>query len=73
MVRLSSADLPLDAKARFRSLFSAKEFWQMSELRPYLGDVVGPGESEDAVLLRHARATMGNGGEEYFSARYDWD
>jgi len=73
-VRLCEGDLPLEAGARFKALFAARERWTLAELGPYLGAVVGPGEAADAVLIRHARATQSAepGGAETFSARYDW-
>lgn len=58
LVRLRSEELPSDARARFQALFRAKTLWLADDLAPYVADAAAPGQTLEALLLRHARAVQ---------------
>jgi len=50
--------LPGDAAGRFAALFSAKPHWELPDLEPYLEGLDGPGETQETLLLKFARASQ---------------
>jgi sister chromatid cohesion protein DCC1 len=68
--KLALGDLPRDVKGLFRVLFAQRAQWSKEELVPYLAGVVGPGQSADALLLKHTRVTRVPGSDaKTYSAR----
>eukprot|EP00850_Spirogloea_muscicola_P025347 SM002814S10764 [mRNA] locus=s2814:1172:1596:- [translate_table: standard] len=47
--------LPRSARERFAVLFAERPRWLWDDLEPYLRDLPAPGQSVEALLLRHAR------------------
>lgn len=63
--------LPPSAEERFASLFRLRPRWEAADLAAYTVDLVPPGMTHDAFLLRHCRAVPAadgsGGGTEYIS------
>ncbi len=55
---LSVQDLPRKAADRFKFLFSVRSRWELPALEPYLDGLAGPGETNEALLLKFARASQ---------------
>eukprot|EP00850_Spirogloea_muscicola_P004973 SM000022S07187 [mRNA] locus=s22:404176:405880:+ [translate_table: standard] len=52
---LPVSTLPKSARERFAVLFAERPRWLWDDLEPYLRDLPAPGQSVEALLLRHAR------------------
>lgn len=50
---LDPESLPLDAEARFASLFTAKPVWTLQQMQPFVESLVGPGQQLEQLLIRH--------------------
>jgi sister chromatid cohesion protein DCC1 len=50
------SELSGDAKTRFTELFQAKQRWTLAEIAPYVREVLQPGQTLDACLLKYSRA-----------------
>jgi sister chromatid cohesion protein DCC1 len=50
--------LPADAPSRFAALFAESVRWEWEELEPYVRGLQGPGQTAEALLLKHARASQ---------------
>ncbi len=55
---LSVHELPRKAAERFKLLFSVRPRWELPDLEPYLDGLAGPGETNEALLLKFARASQ---------------
>lgn len=53
---LSLASLPHEPAGRFAALFAVQPRWTWQQLEPYLEDLRVPGQSNEALLLKFARA-----------------
>lgn len=58
VLRLRTEELPSDPRKRFQALFGAKALWLADDLAPYVADAAAPGQTLEALLLRHARAVQ---------------
>ncbi|XP_063681104.1 sister chromatid cohesion protein DCC1-like [Bolinopsis microptera] len=54
---LAVSDLPIEPARRFAYLFSRQEKWSHDDVIPYLEDLIGPGQTVTALLLKHCRST----------------
>eukprot|EP01122_Echinamoeba_exundans_P016584 TRINITY_DN8454_c0_g1_i1.p1 TRINITY_DN8454_c0_g1~~TRINITY_DN8454_c0_g1_i1.p1 ORF type:complete len:359 (+),score=40.43 TRINITY_DN8454_c0_g1_i1:47-1123(+) len=61
--------LSLLPQTRFKELFAAKPKWRLNEIKPFLKDLLGPGVTEEQLLLAHSRISTGVDGAKLYSAR----
>lgn len=61
--------LSLLPQGRFKELFAAKQKWKFQEIKPFLKDLVGPGLTEEQVLLAHSRVSSAADGSKLYSSR----
>lgn len=57
------SELPQDPLSRFNKLFNVREKWTHSEILPYIQDLETPGQSLNALLLKHARVSTNAQGQ----------
>lgn len=48
--------LPPLPRERFQALFAFRPRWSLEQLEPYMQGLGDPGESKEALLLKHTRA-----------------
>eukprot|EP01027_Heterolobosea_sp_BB2_P011174 GEZU01016290.1.p1 GENE.GEZU01016290.1~~GEZU01016290.1.p1 ORF type:complete len:163 (-),score=40.07 GEZU01016290.1:49-537(-) len=63
IVYIDRDQLPLDPRKRLQSLFTMKKKWTLEEIKPFLTDIVTPGNSEEQILVKHARSSTVMEGE----------
>jgi sister chromatid cohesion protein DCC1 len=61
--------LSLLPQTRFKELFGAKPKWRLNEIKPFLKDLLGPGVTEEQLLLANSRISTGADGSKLYSAR----
>ena len=61
--------LPLAPKERLAALFKVKRAWVIHELAPYLGDILEPGKTAEALVLQHARSVAATDGSVKYVSR----
>ncbi|KDD75055.1 hypothetical protein H632_c898p0, partial [Helicosporidium sp. ATCC 50920] len=55
--------LPAGPAARFEALFSERPLWAREDLRPFVADLAQPGQTLEALLLRHSRLVQPDPGQ----------
>eukprot|EP00055_Hartaetosiga_balthica_P008984 m.34777 g.34777 ORF g.34777 m.34777 type:complete len:397 (+) comp6555_c0_seq1:189-1379(+) len=64
-----ASSLPRNPRERFQVLFRAQQVWQLSNIAPYLLDIVSPLQTQDSLILKYARTYEGPGGERLLNAK----
>lgn len=52
-------ELADEPESRFRALFKERARWEWDDLEPYVHGLAAPGQSVEALLLKHARMSQG--------------
>ncbi|KAI8916622.1 sister chromatid cohesion protein Dcc1 [Powellomyces hirtus] len=63
------AQLPLDSKARFETLFQTRKKWTHADILPYISDLAPSTKKLDAILLKYARMSR-VGQQVVYTSRY---
>lgn len=64
-----ASDLPDDPVLRFMKLFKVQPKWTFDEIQPYIQDLAAPGQSLNALLMKHARSSTDVTGVKVYNSK----
>lgn len=64
-----ASELSNDPELRFGELFKVRAKWTFDEIQPYLRDLVAPGLSLNALLMKYSRSSMDASGVKIYNSK----
>ncbi|EGD75606.1 hypothetical protein PTSG_06673 [Salpingoeca rosetta] len=64
-----ASSLPVEPRARFAALFSARSVWTDDDITPYIAGIVSKLQTREALLMKHARGYEGKDGTRMYNQK----